>query len=315
MFPAIIWVWGCSCCIAQAQPVQGSQIGQWKNGMPLTEEALVQIFAEHRRWVASKHARGKRADLSQADLSAITLEPVLNKAHAIAGADDLQDLEFPEVKFSHSILSCSFFSHPDSTSVDLHKSDFGGAEIKYADLSGANLSSANFNGADLSGSYCYKTDFTNASMIGTVLRRVTFKETALSEAKVWGADFEGAFFDLKPKSLPYLPYLAAARNLDKLEFIYSEASLAELRGALRDAGLRHAERQINYALQRERTDRLGYHREVVDYWFRYVFFDLTCAYGMVPGRPLGIMAAASLVFALPYLIAICCGNRSGIWAV
>ena len=50
--------------------------------------------------------------------------------------------------------------------------------------------------------------------------------------------------------------------------------------------------------------------------FQYVFFEVTCKYGMLPGLPLAIMGIFALIFSVPYLFVLLGKHResrSDIW--
>jgi hypothetical protein len=133
-----------------------------------------------------------------------------------------------------------------------------------------------------------------------------------------------------------------SNNLETLRFKDSEMGLVELRKAFMEAGIRSAERKVNYALQRARTVNLrayGWDRQGATFWdhaeawMRDVLFDWTCRYGLKPGWALGWIVGLWLSFAIPYTAflfqkprvaqepadwkvnAAPDGSQSGIWAV
>jgi hypothetical protein len=75
-------------------------------------------------------------------------------------------------------------------------------------------------------------------------------------------------------------------------------ALIKIRKRFQDEGLTRQEREITYALNRSRTqlDR------GVERWFRIIAFDLTCQYGMSPGRPLRIIAVSWAIFSFLYIV-------------
>ena len=86
------------------------------------------------------------------------------------------------------------------------------------------------------------------------------------------------------------------------------------------AGLRRREREVNYAFLRGRRAKMwdapqGF-GDRIDAAFNYVFFEITCKYGLLPGRPLQIMGLVVLVFAVPYFRVLRRkdrSSRSDIW--
>ncbi|MGD8564148.1 MAG: hypothetical protein PVG03_16520 [Desulfarculaceae bacterium] len=90
----------------------------------------------------------------------------------------------------------------------------------------------------------------------------------------------------------------------------SPHGLVELRQAFRKMGLREAERQLNYAINRE--ERLRSEHTLWPY-IQYVFFELTCGWGLYPGRPLLIMLGLIPFFAIPYLASMYTPGKDGIF--
>lgn len=89
---------------------------------------------------------------------------------------------------------------------------------------------------------------------------------------------------------------------------------------MRNAGLRRQEREVNYALLRCRREQMwdephGF-GDRADAAFNYVFFEITCKYGLLPGRPLQIMGIVVVIFAVPYYLVLRPkdrSSRSDIW--
>lgn len=208
----------------------------------------------------------------------------------------------------------------DFRGCTLSNADLVGANLAEVWLTKANLTGAKLIGANLTGANLNRADLTSAYLVSANLIEAFFLETDLTDARLDEANLDGAVFDPKADSLPYIPYLASTKNLDKLRYRRSETGLVELRNALRQAGLRRQERQVNYALLRGRrekmqTDPRGF-GDRADAAFNYVFFEITCKYGMLPGRPLQIMGVAVLVFAAPYFWVLRRkerSSRSDIW--
>jgi hypothetical protein len=99
--------------------------------------------------------------------------------------------------------------------------------------------------------------------------------------------------------------------------------LVRLREEFRRSGLREQENQITFAIRRADLEvfegKLGEgrwkHGRLERAW-NYIFFDLTCQYGMSPGRTLKILFGLIAVFSLCYVVAQkWAGSRGGIWAV
>ena len=183
-------------------------------------------------------------------------------------------------------------------------------------------------------------------MWGANLSRVKLRETNLSRAKLWKANLSQARFEPLHGTLPPAIALLGLRGLDSLTFKGSSSfGLMDLREIFKKAGMREEERQVTYALNRNRrintweeikekaTDKgkkkteeeKGEEKEItwatlgiawLENTFQLVFFEWTCDYGMTPSKPLDIMFFFIPVFVLPYLLAF--GSRdtkTGIWVL
>jgi Pentapeptide repeats (8 copies) len=187
--------------------------------------------------------------------------------------------------------------------------DLRGAHLQYADLRGQDLTDADLSGANFH-----------------------------------GADLSGAVFE--PKSLPIIEWIADAEGLELMRYDHSPARLNELRKEFMNADYRDQERAITCVLNRHDADphwlwttlRLRYDwirgRPVNENYinllplvsaqgrpgfpevaFRWIAFDLTCAYGFRPGRPLWIVLILWLLFSIIYTIFIHRSGTSGIYFV
>ncbi|MFZ0961627.1 MAG: pentapeptide repeat-containing protein [Terriglobia bacterium] len=161
----------------------------------------------------------------------------------------------------------------------LHEADLSGADVSYADLTGAVLERANLSHAILTGA-----DLTRALLI----------DTDLDTSDVRGANLLGAIFE--PRSVSRIKGIASAANLEFVTYRDNPGPLTELRKQFQDAGYREQERKITYALNREEARRGPF----VERWFKRVAFDLTCKYGLTPGRPLRIVLFLWLFFSCVY---------------
>jgi hypothetical protein len=110
-----------------------------------------------------------------------------------------------------------------------------------------------------------------------------------------GADLSGAVFEPNNLSLVNRRALRHATYLPSLTYENSPHALMELRKDLKDAGLRDAEREVTYLIERRRSTGSRGER-----WLRHVAFDLTAEYGRRPARPLLILAGLVAIFAVPY---------------
>ena len=242
-------------------PTATPEIYKAKDGSVLTEDALIKIFAEHRLWAGSGGEKGKKANLDGANLSGMNLFDLEWKAERLNGHDGLPTFSLPGVSFRGTVLRRSGLMM-----MDLHGSDFTGADLEEANLVRANLNNTDLSSANLSRA---------AVKIGW-LRGAKLSETNLADTNFSLSDLSDAYYEPKPKSLPKIYSFVGAKGLENLHFDWSEAGLVELRTALKDAGTRDQERQVNYSIQHERARHLVKSGRNGEAWFQYVFFDLTC---------------------------------------
>jgi hypothetical protein len=146
----------------------------------------------------------------------------------------------------------------------------------------------------------------------------------------------GALFE--PKNLPRMESIALAHGLELMTYATNPGPLTLLRKQFQDAGYREQERAITYDLNRhdaqparlrsslraESNRALGRPFEEDDLMsldsflevgFKWIAFDLTCQYGLTPGRPLRIGLWLWLFFALVYAVFIHRPGPSGIYFV
>lgn len=252
--------------------------GKYKDGGRPTDDALTKIFTDHAAWRKDPEARAQqRANLCGADLHGARL----------TGLD-----------LSGAKLAAASLMNADLGAADLTASDMSFASLRAANLAHAHLVGTNLTAADLS-----NADLTGADLTGTSLPRANLAFT---------------IFEPKPGALPKIPDLALAKNLFQMTFNVSPHALVALRDAFKKHGMRQQEREITYALkhtERLRRWRGGGLTGKIESAFNFVLFELTSRYGMSPGRPLWIVGVLTLLFSIPYMMALQSGGRSGIWAI
>lgn len=267
--------------------------------------------------------------------------------------DDFDRSNFRGAKLISSRLSGSIFDRTDCRGADFSGADLTDAVFRSALLDDAILADANLAGANFSHAVFVNAslervrgwtrrilrrssfsefweadyaDFSHALFVGAKLKQAdlrgcsfvgaSFEDADLTECQFWSADLEGVLFEPKLGCLPDLPSLATARSLATLRFKYSSSALASVRNWFREAGLQRQDREITFAINRSRylllVDSKGSKR--LDGWFRFVCFEMTCAYGMSPWRPLVLVALLVPVFAIPYTASVFLSGRSGILA-
>jgi hypothetical protein len=141
----------------------------------------------------------------------------------------------------------------------------------------------------------------------------------LSGAVLKRANLSEAWFEPKPGSVSDVSLLFNIKGLSLLRYNVSSHSLVELREAYKKAGMREPERQVTFALNHTRREKLWKEEGVLgklESLFHLVFFEWTCQYGMNPGRPLEILGLGLFLFTPFYLLAFRTRNReTGIWLV
>ena len=167
-----------------------------------------------------------------------------------------------------------------------------GVDLVYEELSGTDLSFADLSGAIL---------------IGTDLSRTFLLGADLTGASLYYANLSEASFE--PKNLPMLEGVAQARGLELLEYEDNPGPLTQLRKQFQDGGYREQERAITCALNRHEAEL----DSPVERWFKRIAFDLTCQYGLSPGRPLRIVGLLWLLFSIVYAVFMHRPGKSGIY--
>lgn len=187
----------------------------------------------------------------------------------------------------------------------------GRANLCEANLSGAKLvnavlSMANLDGADLSNAYFGSVNLSDAHLVDANLSKAIMWGVNLKNAVLRGTDLDSVYFLLEPEALPVIVSIAQAHNLYKIRYKNSPHSLVELREAFKKSGFRRQEREITYAIEhtRRQLQMRKNVREVVKGASKFVLFELTCDYGMSPGRPLWIMIFLMIFSSVPYEIVL-----------
>jgi hypothetical protein len=272
---ARVFAFGALLFLLEIHPAKEQQEAEWMwkdaSSKIHSRTELEEILRQHREWLKSQGRSGARADLSGTNLADANL----------AGA-----------RLTIANLSSATLYNANLTDAFLDDANLSGAELVRANLNGANLVAANL---------------TNASLYWADLGRAVFE----------------------PKSLPALRGIAEAKNLEFLTYDHSPDALFQLRKQFEDGGFREQERNVTYALKRREaellldgcTSRKNGDKTRAILWssdsnlancgsfvLNGVFFDLTCQYGMSPGRPLSL---GVLVWALCSLLYFVCVHTSG----
>ena len=140
----------------------GQAAWTWKDskGVVRTRADLDAILREHKLWVDTHGAKGRRADLKAADLTRADL-----------ANGDLEDIDAEGTDFTAANLTGANLS-----GANLKETYFGGgtdatpgAVLEGVDLSGANLEGATLNRADLKGAILIGADLNGADFSNAIL--------------------------------------------------------------------------------------------------------------------------------------------------
>lgn len=280
------------------------------------------------------------ANLKGADLVGAHLNGAYLTGAYLTGADvggaDLNGAELSGAHLNRAVLTRAHLGHADLV----------GAVLGGADLNGADLDNARLNSADLSGAELVQTDLRHAhlgyaDLVGAELGGADLTGADLDESKLKDVDFNGADLEhvkFEPITLPELRGIAAAKNLKLLWYDDDPDALSQLRKQFADGGFREQARKITYALKRRETEKSWQgctSRKLPDgktprailwssdsnvancgsYVLNRVFFDLTCQYGMSPGRPLDIGVLIWFVCSVLYFACIRSTGKAGLYRV
>jgi hypothetical protein len=202
----------------------------------------------------------------------------------------------------------------------LNKVNLSGAILTQADLSAtnlqeANLSGTNLRGANLSKAGLWRTDLSGADLWGANLSGAILFEADLSETNLTGTGMLETIFEPKKGGfLPDVRLLSGVLGLHSLKYVQSPHGLVTLREVYKRLGERENERSITYAIYKTKRELNWQQGNIMDSMFNLIFFEWTCAYGMIPGAPLQFLGLCLLLFTLPYLLALRSRDpETGIW--
>jgi hypothetical protein len=180
------------------------------------------------------------------------------------------------------------------------------------------LCKVNLIGADLTGADLIRANLTGANLTGAILTEAILIETNLTGARLDGAYLASVVFDPNVESVNSVVGIESAYHLDGLRSWGSSIALVILRERFAKAGFRDQERQVTFAKLRSQQLKdlgSGSFRHLVEAVFSYLAFDLTCKYGLDYGRPLRILGALILLFAVVYTIALRGRGDGALWRV
>jgi uncharacterized protein YjbI with pentapeptide repeats len=274
-------------CLAVPARASGQQPQEWTwkdaKGNVRSRADLDAILAQHKLWLESGMTSGTGEELARADLRDARLSAALLAGADLSGAI-LYDADLRGANLSGADLSDASLTGAHLGEANLNGSDLRGAELVEADLRHASLQMPNLSGADLTGA-----DLSNAMALGVRLSGADLTDTDLRGVNLATADLTGVVFE--PKALSPLEGMALAQNLELITYDNNPGPLTQLRKQFQDAGYREPERKITSALNRREAEL----DPLIERWFKRIAFDVTCQYGLTPGRPLLIVLGLWLV--------------------
>ena len=315
----------------------------WKDakGNIRTRQELDEILAEHKHWLESKGKSGTHASLSNADLSDANLSDAdlsglglfrtnlrnVNLSNALLYGATLSDADLSGANLRNAKLSGADLRSANLRNANLSnallRAILSKADLSNADMSNADLGGAVLDGANLSNALPYEANLSNALPYEANLSNANLSNADLGNADLGGADLREANFE--PKVNPETGGIAPAENLELITYLHNPNALAQLRKDFKDGGFVGQERKITYALKRRQAEilweddckwssLLGW-LSCGEYGMNRLFFDLTCQYGMSPGRPVLLVIAIWLSCTPLYWISLHSGSRSGLYLI
>jgi uncharacterized protein YjbI with pentapeptide repeats len=144
----------------------------------ITATELKSILEQHKLWIKTNGAEGKRANLQGADL---------------LGAD-LGGANLGGAYLEYADLEGAYLG-----GADLNGANLGGADLNGANLRGANLEGANLRGANLGGANLQGANLVDANLEGADLRGANLTGANLERANLKGANLTNTVLDEKKK--------------------------------------------------------------------------------------------------------------------
>jgi uncharacterized protein YjbI with pentapeptide repeats len=281
----------------------------------------------------------QEANLQLANLGGANLRQAIMRMTNLQGANlgganlqraeldlaNLQPADLEEANLQPADLGGIYLNLALLRKANLQPTFLGQANLQQALLHGANLQQAYLWGTDLQQAFLEEVNLQPADLKGANLQRVNLRGANLQQARLTHVNLKEARYE--PHSVPDRSSLSGITGLSTVWFREGEPSgLVLLRSALKDVGLRSLEREATYALRH--TERCYSLPVFCHFWapasaglvttldglFHFLFFELTCAYGLTPGRPLLILLSFIPSFACLYGLALRKANRrTGLW--
>jgi uncharacterized protein YjbI with pentapeptide repeats len=313
--------------------------GPFTGGRQPTPEVLSQALTAHATWLRTpQHPDAQRANLCGADLQGVRLSGMnlakvdlhgARLARALLGRANLREADLRQADLQQAILDEADLQDADLQHADLRGAYLAAASLQRANLYatnlreamllGTNLRQAQLGSADLHRAVAKHADLTSARLVGTDLREADLRGVNLAQAvlvnvrldgsSLMGTELAAVVFEPDYVTVPPAANFALARNMSRLTFQTSPYALVTLRQRFQQAGMRQQERALTFAINHE----LGRQAQPIERAIRFVFFELTCQYGMAPWRPLLILGLLVCCGASPYMLTLRQRAHSATW--
>jgi Pentapeptide repeats (8 copies) len=282
-----------------------------------TERELHRILARHAGWLDKvdkyhlgapgeylDHVKPAYPDWRR---DARSLPEQANFCNADLAQAQLSSANLAQAQLSRAVLYGAQLIGARLDAADLYDADLTGANLSGANLTLANLSGANLTGADLASAHLDYTNLSRANLSAASLNGARLRAANLGKSRLDYADLTGATYD--PLSESPAPYVDGIRGLSTLNIPFGrQLGLIQLRKLLQDGGLRDAEREATYAIERSRTADQLFSPSWNFRWIlgvaRFVGFDVTTAYGLHPTRALEWIMLLGAVLTPVYMLAM-----------
>ncbi len=263
-----------------------------------------------------KDAILNKANLRDADLSGANLG-LAGLSKADLSKSNLRGANLTKTKLGANLRGANLW-RANLIDADLRRANLRGANLGKADLQRANLVGADLSGADLSGANLKEADLRQAYLADAILLKADLRNVSLTRANLSGADLRDDIFEPLLHALPPVNGIATARGLAELWYEDYPQSLMKLRRAFKEAGYRQQEREIACSLKRSGTLQEWRQGGLAGLKaaLSFVFFDMTCNYGLALWRPMILLAGGVLLFFPFYCLALRSRRAdTGIWLV
>jgi uncharacterized protein YjbI with pentapeptide repeats len=159
-------------------------------------EELAQILEDHKVWLQTEGADGKRADFSERLLSEVDLKGACLKRASFWKTDlrmvTMTEADLEQACFCEASLEGCTLSKANLRSANLESAKIQGVDDNTADLSGVDLTAANLAGAVLNSSSLSKAVLNSSNLSKAVLNSSNLSRAVLKNADLTGASLNGA---------------------------------------------------------------------------------------------------------------------------